>query len=308
MFEYQLTIQSAKNPGRPIQGSCRMGKAGRDWKQVYEIYGVENWWSVVALFVQAAIFAALSVFLLAFFEPLSVSLHSRFPAIPAPILRLAAGVMGSVAGLTAGFLFADAAHSLHTSAALRWAMAQRVVAMVSDWSTVRTALDLGCGRGILLNAVALQLKKEGSAGCVVGLALRGNTVAATLRAAVTEGVQEYVTCRQGDPRRLPFAGNYFDVVVSGRFMHTVVGVEERGRVLGEAVRVMREGGVGVVWDDDRVLVAEYAERLTGMGMEEVRVAEGMVVAFRKPLGGGATQRVGVVVAPKEYDYLSVSTG
>ncbi|KAE9461977.1 hypothetical protein C3L33_06117, partial [Rhododendron williamsianum] len=66
-----------------------------------------------------------------------------------------------------------------------------------------------------------------------------------------EGVQEYVTCREGDVRRLPFTDNYFDVVVSAVFLH-MVGKEfggktaavaaERMRRLGEVVRVLMLGG------------------------------------------------------------------
>ncbi|KVH97015.1 Methyltransferase type 11 [Cynara cardunculus var. scolymus] len=126
-------------------------------------------------------------------------------------------------------------------------MAQRMVNTVHDWSTVKTVLDVGCGRGILLNAVAMQLKKED----------RKNTTLSTLRTAGMEGVQEYVTCREGDARRLPFPDNYFDVVVSAGFVHkdgkefgqkSAAASAERMRVVGEVVRVLNEGGIGVVWD------------------------------------------------------------
>ncbi|KAG5550139.1 hypothetical protein RHGRI_015181 [Rhododendron griersonianum] len=71
--------------------------------------------------------------------------------------------------------------------------------------------------------------------------------------------EEYVTCREGDVRRLPFTDNYFDVVVSAVFLHmvrkefgekTAVAVE-RMMGLGEVVRALMPGGAGwggVVWD------------------------------------------------------------
>uniref|UniRef100_A0A2C9UUB4 Uncharacterized protein n=1 Tax=Manihot esculenta TaxID=3983 RepID=A0A2C9UUB4_MANES len=46
-------------------------------------------------------------------------------------------------------------------------MAQRMVSYVNDWSSVKLALDIGCGRGIFLNAVATQLKKTQSSGRVI---------------------------------------------------------------------------------------------------------------------------------------------
>nr|GLL47061.1 uncharacterized protein LOC109150365 [Ipomoea trifida] len=146
----------------------------------------------------------------------------------------------------------------YSSVALRWEMAQKMVGAVGDWTCVKHALDLGCDdRGILLNAVALQLKKAGSSGRVVGLHPAGTRSLAALRTACMEGVQEYVTCRAGDPRRVPFGDGAFDVVVSAAFVH-------------------KPGGVGVVWD--LVHVPEYVKRLHELKMEEIRVSE-RVTAF-----------------------------
>ncbi|GJU64591.1 methyltransferase type 11 [Tanacetum coccineum] len=176
---------------------------------------------------------------------------------------------GSVTALSAVCLFYAAGNMFYSSVALRWDMAQRMV-----------------------NAV----RKEGSSGRVVGLD-RKNTTLSTLRTAGMEGVQEYVTCREGDARRLPFPDNYFDVVVSATFVHkvgkefgtkTAAASAERMRVVGEVVRVLKEGGVGVVWD--LVHVPEYVLRLQELKMEDIRVSERVtafmvnshIVSFRKP--------------------------
>ena len=111
------------------------------------------------------------------------------------------------------------------------------------------------------------------------------------------GVQEYVTCREGDVRTLPFGDNYFDVVVSSVFVHTVgkehgqksvEAAAERMRVLGEIVRVVKPGGLCVVWD--LLHVPEYVRRLQELKMEDIRVSERVtafmaashIVSFRKP--------------------------
>lgn len=163
-----------------------------------------------------------------------------------------------------------------------------MLSAVTDWSNVKTALDVGCGRGILLNAVALQLKKQGSSGRVVGLDQKRSITLRTLRTAGLEGVQEYVTCREGDVRRLPFRDDYFDVVVSGAAIRRAGAREERERVVGEMVRVLKPGGVGVVWDLQHV--PEYVRKLQDLRMEEIRVSERVtaymvsshIVSFRKP--------------------------
>lgn len=271
-----------------------MGKTGRDWTQIYAIYGMDDWQTPVFLLLHAILFSFLSLLFLLYFTPICSSLSLLLPTSAA---RFAAGFTGSVTALSAVCLFFAAGNIFYSAVSLHWEMSQRIVSAVNDWSTVKHALDVGCGRGILLNAVAMQLKKEGSSGRVVGLDRRKKTTVSTLRTAGVEGVQEYVTCREGDARRLPFTDNYFDVVVSAVFLHTVgkeFGVKsaaaaaERMRVLGEVVRVLKAGGVGVVWD--LVHVPEYVQRLKELKMEDVRVSERVtafmasshIVSFRKP--------------------------
>lgn len=116
-----------------------------------------------------------------------------------------------------------------------------------------------------------------------------------IKCVITEIV--FAGCRPGDPRTLPFSDSYFDVVVSAVFVHTVgkefgpksaAAAAERVRVLGEMVRVLKPGGVGVVWDV--VHAAEYVQRLNELKMEEIRVSERVtafmvsshIVSFRKP--------------------------
>ncbi|KAK6131553.1 hypothetical protein DH2020_034693 [Rehmannia glutinosa] len=277
-----------------------MGKTSRDWTQIYAIYGVDDWQTPLFLLIHAVGFSILSLLFLFYFEPTCYFLQHFLPG-PASA-RFAAGFTGSVTALSAVCLFFAAANFFYSTVSLHWDMSQRIVSSVHDWSSVKHALDLGCGRGILLNAVALQLKKSGSSGRVVGLnpTRSQNRVlnpTRTLRTAGLEGVQEYVTCRAGDPRTLPFSDSYFDVVVSAVFLHTVgkefgpksaAAAAERMRVLGEVVRVLNPGGVGVVWD--LVHVPEYVQRLNEIKMEDIRVSERVtafmvsshIVSFRKP--------------------------
>ncbi|GMH24958.1 hypothetical protein Nepgr_026801 [Nepenthes gracilis] len=277
-----------------------MGKSSRDWTQIYEIYGMDEWQTLTFLLLHAIVFFLLSVLLLIYFSPICSFFDSLtlFSSLPPRSARFAAGFIVSVPALFASCLFFVAGNFFYSSIPLRWEMSQRMVKVVNDWSNVKTALDVGCGRGILLNAIAKQLKKEGSSGRVVGLDQKKTVTTSTLRTAGIEGVQEYVTCREGDVRQLPFGDNYFDVVVSAVFLHTVgkefgrrtaAAAAERVRVLGEVVRVLKPGGVGVVWD--LVHVPEYVRRLQELRMEEITVSERVtafmmsshIVSFRKPI-------------------------
>lgn len=273
-----------------------MGKTSRDWTEIYAIYGIDDWQTPVFLAIHAISFLCFSLLFLLYFDPICSMLDDFFPNLPAGTARFAAGFTGSVTALSALSLFYAAGNFMYSAVLLRWEMAQRMVSVVPDWSGVRHALDVGSGRGILLNAMAMHLKKEGSAGRVVGFDKR-NTAVATLRTAKIEGVQEYVTFREGDARSLPFADNSFDVVASASFVHTVgkefgprtvAAAAERMRVLSEVVRVLKAGGNGILWD--LVHVPEYVQRLREMNMEEIRVSECVtafmvsshIISFRKP--------------------------
>lgn len=261
---------------------------------------MDQWQTLIFLLCQAILFTILSVVYLLYFNHICVFFERLLSvaAVPSGSARFAAGFTGSVTALSALCLFFAAANFFYSSVPLHYDMAQRIVSAVNDWSSVKLALDLGCcGRGILLNTVATQLKKEGSSGRVVGIDRSKRTTMSTLRTAKMEGVGEYVTCREGDARRLPFPDNYFDVVVSGVFVHTigkeyghrtVEAAAERMRVVGELVRVMKPGGIAVVWD--LLHVPEYVRRLQELKMEDIRVSERVtafmvsshIVSFRKP--------------------------
>ncbi|GKV42501.1 hypothetical protein SLEP1_g49897 [Rubroshorea leprosula] len=274
-----------------------MGKSnfGREWTQIYAIYGMDQWQTLVFLLCHAVLFSVLSVLFLLYFDVIFYFFQT-FLSSPGAA-RFAAGFSGAFTAISAVCLFFSAANFFYSAGPLHYDMAQRMVGSVNDWSTVKLALDIGCGRGILLNAVARQLKKTGSSGRVVGLDRLKRTTLSTLRTAKIEGVGEYVTCREGDARSLPFVDNYFDAVVSAVFVHTVgkeyghrtvEAAAERMRVLGEMVRVLKPGGVGVVWD--LLHVPEYVRRLQELKMEDIRVSERVtafmvgshIVSFRKP--------------------------
>ncbi|KAG6508446.1 demethylmenaquinone methyltransferase-like [Zingiber officinale] len=229
----------------------------------------DEWQTVAHLAFHAVLLSAVALLFLLHF-PSSLT------------LRLLGALSGSLAALAALCLLRSAAAAVRSSLAER--TARRMVAAVPDWSAVRTALDVGCGAsgGTLLSAVARQMKKEGSGGRVVGVDRRRETAVAVLRRAGDEGVREHVTCREGDARRLPFADGYFDLVVSASRLKKA----EEGVALAELVRVLKPGGVGVVWGLLRG--PWYAQRLRDMRMEDIRLADAglrrsHIVSFHKPM-------------------------
>lgn len=127
-------------------------------------------------------------------------------------------------------------------------------------------LDLASATG----ALSRRLSREGRT--VIGVDLSGANVAE----ARDKGGAEYV---QADIRYLPFAENSFDAVVSSLGLGVV---ENRGRFLEEAARVLRPGGV----------FAALTPSLRPLNVEELRISSqlGRYLRFPPQLPGLAEFR------------------
>jgi len=130
-------------------------------------------------------------------------------------------------------------------------------------------LDLGCGRGAVLLMAAQHL----TTGRAVGVDLwrrvdqSGNSMEATQRNAVAEGVADRVELRTGDMTALPFEDNSFDVVLSSGAIHNISGRAGREKAISEAVRVLRPGGRLLVVDVRGT--REHEVQLGQRGMHDV---------------------------------------
>ncbi len=126
-------------------------------------------------------------------------------------------------------------------------------------------LDMGCGRGAVLVAVARRL----TTGRVTGVDLwsthdqSGNSREVTLRNAALEGVKDRIEIETGDMRALPFPDASFHVVVSSLAIHNIRSNADRARAVAEAWRVLQPGGRLAIADIRAT--ARYARTLSGLG-------------------------------------------
>ena len=130
-------------------------------------------------------------------------------------------------------------------------------------------LDMGCGRGAVLTAVAGRM----TTGRVTGIDIwsrkdqSGNARDVTLRNAALEGVSDRVQIETGDMRAMPYPDASFDLVVSSLAIHNIPRVGDRKRAIVEAFRVVRPGGRIVIADIRTTRM--YAEVLRNLGALDV---------------------------------------
>ncbi|MCO5578259.1 hypothetical protein L7F22_032098 [Adiantum nelumboides] len=277
-----------------------MAIQNRSWKALYRVYGTSERRSIMTLSLQGLAFAICAVASLFFFRDLTIYLTWSFVFLPVQVWSLLTGFFAGLMALMSVCFLVTAANLWYSSLILPWHVGQQMLEMV-DWSYVCEALDIGCGSGMLLNAVAMRLKKEHTGDSAIGVDLwldgDGKCMSSTLQTAALEQVHQYVMCKTGDPRSLPFEDDQFDLVVSALCLHklgsdcgprSTEACYERLKGLEELVRVLKPGGQAVVWDLCHVL--EYASKLEDLNMCNVKVSncipaymmQSHIVSFKKP--------------------------
>lgn len=130
-------------------------------------------------------------------------------------------------------------------------------------------LDIGCGRGAVLTAVAGRL----TTGRITGIDIwntrdqSGNAKEVTLRNAALEGVTDRIQIETGDMRQLPFPNATFDVIVSSLAIHNIPAKADRRQAITEAFRVLKPGGRLVIADIRAT--ALYEQTLRDLGATNV---------------------------------------
>src|SRR5579885_1501067 len=167
------------------------------------------------------------------------------------------------------FFLANFASFLHTTRRGKFIEWERILDRIHLRGD-ESVLDMGCGRGAVLTAVARLL----TTGRVTGVDIwskadqSGNAKDVTLRNASLDGVEDRVRIETADMRALPFADATFDLVVSSLAIHNIRSNAERKRAIMEGFRVLKPGGRIVIADIRAT--ALYADALRSLGAQGVK--------------------------------------
>jgi arsenite methyltransferase len=171
-------------------------------------------------------------------------------------------------GLYSLFFFANAFSFFYTTRRGKFQVWNEILDVLRLRGDERV-LDMGCGRGAVLTAVA----KRMTSGRVTGVDLwsthdqSGHAREVTLRTAALEGVQDRVDIQTGDMRALPFPDASFDLVVSSLAIHNIPSHAARVQAIGEAWRVLKpEGRLAIA---DIRATGRYVETLRGLGASAI---------------------------------------
>ena len=211
-----------------------------------------------------------------------------------PVVRnlLFAGAASIIAGVVLNLVLASV-QSLIASLLLIWGLlagvSMRATSGLMVWSSKvgklrareqlmdalalrgsETVVDIGCGRGLLLNAAARRL----TTGKAIGIDLwqsadqSGNRPEGTLANAQAEGVADRVEVKTGDMRQLPFEDQTIDVVVSSLAIHNIPDKDGRAQAVREIARVLKPNGQVALLDFQ--CTDEYLQTLRALGWQAAK--------------------------------------
>lgn len=165
----------------------------------------------------------------------------------------------------------------------------KLLTNVPSETLTASTLDIGCGRGLVLNKIA-QLKKKLlqsssrhiSPAYAVDLFIQGdqtgNSPEATYDNVVSIGVVDQVVLHTADFTKLPFQDSVFSLATASLSIHNV-DTTAREQAIMEAARVVQSGGYLIILDM-MGYVKGYAATLKSLGWTKVVIElGGMNVMF-----------------------------
>lgn len=100
--------------------------------------------------------------------------------------------------------------------------------------------------------------------------ISGNSVEAAKDNAKAEGVAERIRFEPGNPCKLVYPADQYDVVVSATALHRLDDDNQRSQALREMLRVLKPGGRLLIFDTEET--GYYADILRANGAQDVQLS------------------------------------
>lgn len=169
-------------------------------------------------------------------------------------------------------------YMLYSSKIGKYKMREKIIRKLSIEGN-ETALDVGCGRGLMLNGVAAELSTGKAFGIDIwaGKDQSGNSCQAAMQNARIEGTESKVEIVNSDMRRMPFPDESFDIIVSSLAIHNLKNSDERKKALTEIARVAKKDCRVAILDLSNI--DSYADVLSSQGFHIDKITKNQFQMF-----------------------------
>ena len=142
----------------------------------------------------------------------------------------------------------------------------RIINMI-EWKGNENVLDVGTGRGLLMIGAAKKLESGKATGIDIwnDEDLSGNDIENARVNVLRESVSHKTFIKHDDARKMSFADESFDIVLSNLCIHNIEDKSGRKKAIKEIIRVLKPGGVAIISDFKNI--DEYVSVFTKEGLK-----------------------------------------